>query len=152
VNAEKFLEWHDHSRFIEDVMRFLDNVLEDFIVRAPPEMRHAVYAASRERSVGLGLMGFHSFLQSLSIPFESAMAKSWNLRLFKALRAGKLGGAGLDVFDAEPLPPDDPVRSLPNAVLTPHLGYVSQLNFESYFRNAVECVAAWAAGKPVRVI
>ncbi len=86
VNAETFLEWRDHPTFIEDVMRFLDNVLEDFIVRAPPEMKHAVYAAKRERSVGLGLMGFHSFLQSQNVPFESAMAKSWNMRLFKTLR------------------------------------------------------------------
>jgi ribonucleoside-diphosphate reductase alpha chain len=86
VNAEKFLEWRDHPTFIEDVMRFLDNVLEDFIQRAPPEMKHAVYAARRERSVGLGLMGFHSFLQSQNVPFESALAKSWNMRLFKTLR------------------------------------------------------------------
>ncbi len=86
VNAETFLEWRDHPTFIEDVMRFLDNVLEDFISRAPPEMRNAVYAAERERSVGLGLMGFHSFLQSQNVPFESAMAKSWNMRLFKTLR------------------------------------------------------------------
>ena len=86
VNAEKFLEWRDHPTFIEDVMRFLDNVLQDFIDRAPPEMAHAVYAATRERSVGLGLMGFHSFLQSQNVPFESAMAKSWNMRLFKTLR------------------------------------------------------------------
>jgi len=86
VNAEKFLEWRDHPTFIEDVMRFLDNVLEDFIVRAPPEMKHAVYAAQRERSVGLGLMGFHSFLQGQNVPFESALAKSWNMRLFKTLR------------------------------------------------------------------
>jgi ribonucleoside-diphosphate reductase alpha chain len=86
VNAEKFLEWRDHPTFIEDVMRFLDNVLEDFILRAPPEMKHAVYAARRERSVGLGLMGFHSFLQSQNVPFESALAKSWNMRLFKTLR------------------------------------------------------------------
>ena len=86
VNAETFLEWRDHPTFIEDVMRFLDNVLEDFITRAPPEMRNAIYAAKRERSVGLGLMGFHSFLQSQNVPFESAMAKSWNMRLFKTLR------------------------------------------------------------------
>ena len=86
VNAEKFMEWRDHPTFIEDVMRFLDNVLEDFIVRAPPEMKHAVYAAQRERSVGLGLMGFHSFLQAQDVPFESALAKSWNMRLFKTLR------------------------------------------------------------------
>jgi len=86
VNAEKFLEWRDHPTFIEDVMRFLDNVLQDFIDRAPPEMANAVYAARRERSVGLGLMGFHSFLQAQNVPFESALAKSWNMRLFKTLR------------------------------------------------------------------
>jgi ribonucleoside-diphosphate reductase alpha chain len=86
VNAETFLEWRDHPTFIEDVMRFLDNVLEDFIIRAPPEMANAVYAAKRERSVGLGLMGFHTFLQAQNVPFESALAKSWNMRLFKTLR------------------------------------------------------------------
>ena len=86
VNAETFLEWRDHPTFIEDVMRFLDNVLEDFIQRAPPEMANAVYAAKRERSVGLGLMGFHTFLQAQNVPFESALAKSWNMRLFKTLR------------------------------------------------------------------
>ena len=86
VNAETFMEWRDHPTFIEDVMRFLDNVLQDFIGRAPPEMANAVYAATRERSVGLGLMGFHSFLQMQNVPFESALAKSWNMRLFKHLR------------------------------------------------------------------
>jgi ribonucleoside-diphosphate reductase alpha chain len=86
VNAETFLEWRDEPRFIEDVMRFLDNVLEDFIQRAPADAANAVYAAKRERSVGLGLMGFHSFLQGQNVPFESAMAKSWNMRLFKHLR------------------------------------------------------------------
>ena len=86
VNAEKFLEWRDHPTFIEDVMRFLDNVLQDFIDSAPDAMSAAVYAAERERSVGLGLMGFHSFLQAQGVPFESAMAKSWNMRIFKTLR------------------------------------------------------------------
>ena len=86
VNAETFLEWRDHPTFIEDVMRFLDNVLQDFIDRAPTAMSAAIYAAERERSVGLGLMGFHSFLQSQNVPFESALAKSWNMRIFKTLR------------------------------------------------------------------
>ena len=86
VNAETFMEWRDHPRFVEDVMRFLDNVLEDFITRAPSAMSAAIYAAQRERSVGLGVMGFHSFLQSQGVPFESAMAKSWNMRIFKSLR------------------------------------------------------------------
>jgi ribonucleoside-diphosphate reductase alpha chain len=86
VNAETFMEWRDHPTFVADVMRFLDNVLQDFIDRAPPAMEAASYAATRERSVGLGLMGFHSFLQAQNVPFESALAKSWNMRLFKHLR------------------------------------------------------------------
>ncbi|MEE2690878.1 MAG: ribonucleoside-diphosphate reductase subunit alpha [Pseudomonadota bacterium] len=88
INAEKYFEWKDEPLFVEDVMRFLDNVLQDFIDRAPSSMAKAVYSAQRERSVGLGLMGFHSFLQSLGVPFESAMAKSWNIRLFKHIRMG----------------------------------------------------------------
>lgn len=88
LNAEKFLEWKDNPQFIEDVMRFLDNVLEDFIARAPSEMDKAKYSAFRERSVGLGLMGLHSFFQNIGVPMESAMAKSWNNRIFKHIRAG----------------------------------------------------------------
>jgi ribonucleoside-diphosphate reductase alpha chain len=86
VNAETFLEWKDHPTFLEDVFRFLDNVLEDFIRRAPDEMSRAVYSARRERSVGLGVMGFHSFLQGLNVPLEGAMAKVWNTRIFRHLR------------------------------------------------------------------
>ncbi len=86
VNAESFMEWRDEPLFIEDVMRFLDNVLQDFIDNAPDAASTASYAAMRERSVGLGLMGFHSFLQSQNVPFESALAKSWNMRIFKHLR------------------------------------------------------------------
>ncbi len=88
VNAEKYWEWSTEPQFIEDIMRFLDNVLQDFIDRAPDSMARAKYSAMRERSVGLGLMGFHSFLQGQGIPFESAMAKSWNMRLFKHIRQG----------------------------------------------------------------
>ena len=86
VNAESFLEWRNEPQFIEDVMRFLDNVLQDFIDNAPTAASAASYAAMRERSVGLGLMGFHSFLQGQNVPFESALAKSWNMRIFKHLR------------------------------------------------------------------
>ena len=88
VNAEKFLEWKSNENFLDDVFRFLDNVLEDFIKRAPPEMHRAVYSAKRERSVGLGLMGFHSFLQSQNVAMESATAKAWNNVMFKHLRRG----------------------------------------------------------------
>jgi ribonucleoside-diphosphate reductase alpha chain len=88
LNAETFLEWQNEPQFMEDVFRFLDNVLEDFIQRAPPEMERAVYAAMRERSVGLGLMGFHSLLQKQGVSMESAMAKVWNNKLFRHIRRG----------------------------------------------------------------
>lgn len=87
LNVEKYLEWENHPTFIEDCFRFLDNVMEDFIQRAPDHMVRARYAAQRERSVGLGVMGFHSFLQSINIPFESALAKVWNKRMFKHIHA-----------------------------------------------------------------
>jgi len=86
LNAEKYLEWEGHPTFIEDVMRFLDNVLSDFIANAPESMSRAAYAAMRERSVGLGVMGFHSFLQASLIPLEGVMAKVWNNRMFKHIR------------------------------------------------------------------
>lgn len=86
LNAEKWDEWKEQDDFIEDILRFLDNVLQDFIDRAPDEMAEARYSAMRERSVGLGLMGFHSFLQSKHIAFESAMAKSYNIRIFRHMR------------------------------------------------------------------
>ncbi|MAZ07604.1 MAG: ribonucleotide-diphosphate reductase subunit alpha [Rickettsiales bacterium] len=86
VNLEKWDEWSKDSMFIQDIMRFLDNVLDDFIKNAPDSMKNAVYSAKMERSVGLGAMGFHSFLQSKGIPFESALAKSWNIKFFKHLK------------------------------------------------------------------
>ena len=86
VNLEKWDEWSGEPQFIEDIMRFLDNVLDDFIKNAPESMKNAVYSAKMERSVGLGAMGFHSFLQKKGVPFESAIAKSWNAKFFKHLK------------------------------------------------------------------
>jgi ribonucleoside-diphosphate reductase alpha chain len=86
LNLEKWDEWKDDNQFIYDVMEFLDNVLSDFIIKAPQEMHKAAYSAARERSVGLGVMGFHSYLQSKGIAFESALAKSFNLRAFKYIK------------------------------------------------------------------
>jgi ribonucleoside-diphosphate reductase alpha chain len=86
VNFETWDEWRDHPKFVEDVLRMLDNVLQDFIERAPESMAAAKYSASRERSVGLGAMGFHSYLQRNGIPFESALARSANLAMFRQLR------------------------------------------------------------------
>jgi ribonucleoside-diphosphate reductase alpha chain len=87
LNLETFDEWKDHPQFIEDIMRFLDNVLDDFIAKAPDTMARARYSAMRERSIGLGVMGFHSFLQSKMIPLESVMAKVWNKKIFEHIRA-----------------------------------------------------------------
>lgn len=83
LNLDTYMEWKDTPKFMEDVMRFLDNVLQDFIDRAPPSMSAAIYSATRERSVGLGVMGFHSFLQSQGVPFESPSAIAWNKKIFK---------------------------------------------------------------------
>ncbi len=88
LNLEKFLEWKDHPTFIEDVMRFLDNVLQDFIDNAADSFDRATYAAMRERSVGLGVMGLHSFLQDRMVPFESAIAKGWNNNIFQHIKSG----------------------------------------------------------------
>ena len=87
LNLEKYEEWVDHPKFIEDIMRMLDNVLEDFIQKSPASMEKAAYSAMRERSIGLGVMGLHSFLQSKSIPLESVMAKVWNKKIFKHIRS-----------------------------------------------------------------
>jgi ribonucleoside-diphosphate reductase alpha chain len=86
VNFETWDQWNGEPRFVEDVLRMLDNVLQDFIDHAPESMNAARYSAMRERSVGLGAMGFHSYLQNNGIPFESALARAANLRMFKALR------------------------------------------------------------------
>jgi ribonucleoside-diphosphate reductase alpha chain len=85
LNLEKYEEWKDDPDMISDVMRFLDNVLTDFIKKAPDQFKDAKYSAERERSVGLGVMGFHSFLQKNRIPLESVMAKSWNKKIFKQI-------------------------------------------------------------------
>lgn len=83
LNIDTYMSWKDTPKFIEDIMRFLDNVLQDFIDRAPPSMAAAIYSATQERSVGLGVMGFHSFLQSQGVPFESPSAIAWNKIIFK---------------------------------------------------------------------
>ncbi|USO01731.1 MAG: ribonucleoside-diphosphate reductase subunit alpha [Alphaproteobacteria bacterium] len=86
INLETYDAWKDEPQFIEDIMRMLDNVLTDYINNATSDMAKAKYSAMRERSVGLGVMGFHSFLQSKMIPFESVTAKSWNKRIFTYIK------------------------------------------------------------------
>jgi phosphoglycerate dehydrogenase-like enzyme len=70
--------------------------------------------------------------------------------LVAALVAGRIAGAGLDVYDEEPLPPNHLLRTLPNVLGTPHLGYVTEANYRTYFTGAVEDIAAWQAGHPIR--
>jgi len=86
LNIEKYDEWKNDENFISDVMRFLDNVLDDFIENAPEQFSNATYSAMRERSVGLGVMGLHSFFQKKSIPLESAMSKVWNKKIFEHIQ------------------------------------------------------------------
>ena len=86
LNIEKYDEWKDDQNFIGDIMRFLDNVLTDFIENAPEQFSDAKYSAMRERSVGLGVMGLHSFFQQKNIPLESVMSKVWNKKIFEHIQ------------------------------------------------------------------
>lgn len=86
VNVEEFDQWERNKLFIPDIIRMLDNVLEDFIEKAPSQLWRARYSAMQERSIGLGAMGFHAFLQRHMIPIESVMAKVWNKRIFKHIK------------------------------------------------------------------
>ena len=86
VNLEFFEHWAG-TEMVADIVRFLDNVLQYFIDNAPDTMSKAKYSAMRGRDIGLGAMGFHSFLQSKNIPFESVMAKVWNKKMFKYIKA-----------------------------------------------------------------
>ena len=86
LNLEYYEEWKNNELFIEDVARFLDNVLTDFIDKAPDAMERAKYSSMRERSIGIGVMGFHSFLQSKKTPFKGVAAKSWNKAIFKHIK------------------------------------------------------------------
>jgi len=82
VSLEYYDEWKDHPAFIPDLIRMLDNVLTSFIENAPSQLEKAKFSAYRERSIGLGAMGFHAFLQKNNVPFESAMASQYNLEMF----------------------------------------------------------------------
>ncbi len=86
VNLETYDEWKNNPQFIADIVRFLDNVIQSFIDNAPDVIFRARFSAKRERSIGLGAMGFHAYLQAHNIPFESAMAKGLNLKLFEEIK------------------------------------------------------------------
>ena len=105
LNLEKYDEWKDDKNFINDIMRFLDNVLTDFIDSAPEQFKDAKYSAMRERSVGLGVMGLHSYFQKNMIPLESVMSKVWNKKIFKNIQE-KADQASKDLADERGACPD----------------------------------------------
>jgi ribonucleoside-diphosphate reductase alpha chain len=86
LNLDKWDEYKSDPLFFKDIMEMLDNVLEYFITTSPPEIYRAIFSASEERSVGLGAMGFHSYLQQKNIPFAGVMAKSINNKIFATIR------------------------------------------------------------------
>jgi ribonucleoside-diphosphate reductase alpha chain len=95
LNLETYDEWKDNKLFLKDVAEMLDNVLQYFIDNAPDAIARAKYSASRERSIGIGALGFHAYLQRNGIAFEGVMAKVANKRIFKTIREG------LDVANKE---------------------------------------------------
>jgi len=86
VNLEYFDEWKNDKLFLRDVAEMLDNVLQHFIDNAPDSIARAKYSASRERSIGVGALGFHAYLQSINVPFETAMAVGKNRQMFKHIK------------------------------------------------------------------
>ena len=105
LNVEKYDEWKDDENFIDDIMRFLDNVLTDFIENAPDQFSDATYSALRERSVGLGVMGLHSYFQKNMIPIESVMSKVWNKKIFEHIQK-QVDKASIDLAEERGACPD----------------------------------------------
>jgi phosphoglycerate dehydrogenase-like enzyme len=123
---------------------------DELLARADVVSIHLVLSERTRGLLGareLGLMKPSAYLVNTSrgpIVDEAA--------LLAALQAGRLAGAGLDVFDEEPLPRDHPLRRLPNTVITPHLGYVTEETYRIFFGHALEDVEAFLRGAPVRVL
>ena len=88
LNLEYFDEWKNDSLFLADIAEMLDNVLQYFIDNAPSPVQRAIYSASRERSIGVGALGFHAYLQKNNVPWESAMATGANIKMFKHIKEG----------------------------------------------------------------
>jgi ribonucleoside-diphosphate reductase alpha chain len=96
VNLEHFDSWSKDKLFLKDIAEMLDNVLQHFIDNAPSPIKRAKFSAMRERSIGIGALGFHAYLQQNNIPWESALATSANMRMFKHIRT-KLDAANLEL-------------------------------------------------------
>jgi ribonucleoside-diphosphate reductase alpha chain len=105
VNLEYYDEWKNDKNFLRDIAEMLDNVLQYFIDNAPDTVSRAKYSATRERSIGIGSLGFHAYLQRNNIAFESAIAKSRNMQIFKHIRES-LDKANLDLGKERGAAPD----------------------------------------------
>ena len=105
VNLEYYDAWSRDNMFLKDVAEMLDNVLQFFIDNAPEQVARAVFSAKQERSIGIGALGFHAYLQKKNIPWESAVAKGANMRLFRLIR-GKLDEANLELGSERGEDPD----------------------------------------------
>jgi ribonucleoside-diphosphate reductase alpha chain len=105
VNLEYYDAWSKNGLFLKDMAEMLDNVLQYFIENAPDQVARAKFSATRERSIGVGALGFHAYLQSKNIPWESAIAKGTNLRMFKHIR-GKLDVANTELAEERGEAPD----------------------------------------------
>ncbi len=151
VFGMRCVAWSQNLRAEDAAAVGVERVEKDALFREADVLTVHLKLGERTRGlVGareLGLMKPTAFLVNTSrgpIVDEAA--------LIDALRAGRLAGAGLDVFDPEPLPPDHPLRTMPTVLATPHIGYVSRATYEAAFPQMVECIAAWRRGAPVRVL
>lgn len=105
VNLEYYDAWSKDPLFLKDMAEMLDNVLEFFIKNAPKQVSRAVYSATRERSIGIGALGFHAYLQKKGIAWENFMAKSTNIRMFKLIRS-RLDDANVELGSSRGEAPD----------------------------------------------
>ena len=121
-----------------------------YFYRYTPE-QHAAYFQKLSSRTELPVMAYNSTYTGTPLT-PDLIERLVDSSAIAALKEGRIAGAGLDVFDVEPLPKDHPILSAPNTVLTPHLGYVTEQNYRTYFEAAVENVLAYLAGKPVRVL
>jgi ribonucleoside-diphosphate reductase alpha chain len=143
VNLERYDDWKDHPTFIADLVRFLDNVITAFIDQAPDYMHRAKFSAAQERSIGLGAMGFHAYLQSRNIPFESALAVGLNLQMFENIKSRASEATHNLALEKGPCPDalGEPIRNMhllaiaPNATSSIICGYTSP-SIEPYRANA----------------
>ena len=116
VNLEYYDEWKNHGSFIPDLIRMLDNVLTYFIDNAPDQLEKAKFSAMRERSIGLGAMGFHAYLQKNDVPFESGLAGGINLEMFSYIK-NKADQTTRQLATERGACPDDDTVSVRNAHL-----------------------------------